>query len=364
MMFTTDLALKFDPVYEKISRRFLEEPDTFADAFARAWYKLLHRDMGPHSRLLGPDVPPVQLWQDPIPDVDFEVIGDHDIADLKKALLGCGLSVSQLAATAWSAAASFRGTDLRGGANGGRLRLAPQKDWKSNDPEQLARVIPVLEQVAADFNGKQAGAKRVTFADIVVLGGCAAVEEAARRAGHDITVPFTPGRTDATAEQTDAEAMTVLETTADGFRNYLHPDHKRSFPELLVEKANLLTLNAPEMAVLLAGMRALDTNVGQTKLGVLTERPGTLTHDFFVNLLDMGTTWKKSDRCDHFYEGRDASGNMKWTATSADLVFGSDSQLRAIAELYACDDAAEKFVHDFVAAWDKVMNLDRFELDR
>ncbi|MEM6459738.1 MAG: catalase/peroxidase HPI [Planctomycetota bacterium] len=363
MMFTTDLALKVDPAYEKISRRFLDDPDAFADAFGRAWFKLLHRDMGPHSRLLGPDVPEPQTWQDPVPDVDHELIDADDADALKAALLGSGLTVPQLAATAWSAAASFRGTDLRGGANGGRIRLAPQKDWKCNDPEALAAVIPVLEKVQADFNAGQPDGKRVSFADVVVLGGVAAVEEAARRAGHPVEVPFTPGRTDATQDQTDADAMAPLETTADGFRNYLHPEHKRSFEELLIEKATLLTLDLPETAVLLAGMRALDANVGGSKLGVLTDRPGTLSQDFFVNLLDSATTWKKSDRCEHFYEGRDTTGQVKWTATAADLVFGSNSQLRAIAELYACDDAGEKFTRDFAAAWGKVMHLDRFDLD-
>ncbi|MEM9915798.1 MAG: catalase/peroxidase HPI [Planctomycetota bacterium] len=362
MMFTTDLALKEDPAYEKISRRFHEDPEAFADAFGRAWFKLLHRDMGPQTRLLGPDVPEPQTWQDPVPGVDHELINDADIAALKKSLLDAGLTIPQLVGAAWSAASSFRGTDLRGGANGGRLRLAPQKDWASNDPEDLAKVIPALEKVQADFNQQQSGSKKVSFADVVVLGGCAAVEAAAKQGGIDIAVPFTPGRTDATAEQTDAEAMSVLETTADGFRNYLHPDHKRPFQELLVEKATLLTLTAPEMTVLVGGLRALDANVKSSKFGVLTERPGTLSNDFFVNLVDMDTTWKTSDRCPHFYEGRDASGEVKWTASAVDLVFGSDSQLRALTEFYASDDAGEKFVSDFIAAWTKVMNLDRFDL--
>ncbi|MEM1107603.1 MAG: catalase/peroxidase HPI [Planctomycetota bacterium] len=364
IMFTTDMALRMDPIYEPISRRFHENPDQFADAFARAWYKLTHRDMGPHVRLVGPEVPEPQLWQDPVPAVDHELIDDADIAELKATLLAAGPSISQYVATAWAAASSFRGTDMRGGANGGRIRLAPQKDWDANDPAVLAVVIPVLEKVQADFNAKQSGGKKVSFADLVVLAGCAAVEEAARKAGHDLAVPFTPARTDATEETTDLHSFGYLEPSADGFRNYLHMDHKRSPAELLVDKANLLTLTAPEMTVLVAGLRVLGANTGQSKLGVFTDRPETLTNDFFVNLLDMGTDWKVSPRCEHFLEGRDkATGDLKWTATVTDLVFGSNSQLRALAEVYASDDANEKFVRDFVAAWDKVMNLDRFEVN-
>ncbi|MEM6553772.1 MAG: catalase/peroxidase HPI [Planctomycetota bacterium] len=365
MMFTTDLALKVDPAYEKISRRFYENPDEFADAYARAWYKLIHRDMGPHARLLGPDVPEAQPWQDPVPAVDHDLIDDVQTTDLKAKLLGSGLSVSQLVATAWAAASSFRGTDLRGGANGGRIRLSPQKDWAVNDPASLQRVIPVIEKVQDEFNDAQAAAgsnTRVSFADLVVLGGCAAVEEAARAAGHDITVPFNPGRTDATQEQTDADSFAVLETTADGFRNYYHTDHTRPFEELLVDKAHLLTLTAPEMTVLVGGLRVLNANTAQSSLGVFTDTPGTLTNDFFVNLLTHGIDWDKSARCEHFFEGRNGTGEVKWTASAADLIFGSNSQLRALAEVYACDDAKEKFVHDFVAAWSKVMDLDRFDL--
>ncbi|MEM6392829.1 MAG: catalase/peroxidase HPI [Planctomycetota bacterium] len=365
MMFTTDLALKVDPAYEKISRRFYENPEEFADAYARAWYKLIHRDMGPHARLLGPDVPEAQPWQDPVPAVDHDLIDDAQTAELKAKLLGSGLSVSQLVATAWAAASSFRGTDLRGGANGGRIRLSPQKDWAVNDPASLQRIIPVIEKVQAEFNDAQAAAgsnTRVSFADLVVLGGCAAVEEAARAAGHDITVPFHPGRTDATQDQTDADSFAVLETTADGFRNYYHTDHTRPFEELLVDKAHLLTLTAPEMTVLVGGLRVLNANTAQSQLGVFTDAPGTLTNDFFVNLLTHGIDWEKSARCEHFYEGRSATGEVKWTASAADLIFGSNSQLRALAEVYACDDAKDKFVRDFVAAWSKVMDLDRFDL--
>ncbi|MEM1213749.1 MAG: catalase/peroxidase HPI, partial [Planctomycetota bacterium] len=366
MMFTTDLALKVDPAYEKISRRFYENPDEFADAYARAWYKLIHRDMGPHARLLGPDVPEAQPWQDPVPAVDHDLIDDTQTADLKAALLASGLSVSQLVSTAWAAASSFRGTDLRGGANGGRIRLSPQKDWAVNDPASLQRVIPVIEKVQAEFNDAQAAAgsnTRVSFADLVVLGGCAAVEEAARAAGHDITVPFHPGRTDATQEQTDVDSFAVLETTADGFRNYYHTDHTRPFEELLVDKAHLLTLTAPEMTVLVGGLRVLNANTAQSPLGVFTDTPGTLSNDFFVNLLTHGVDWDKSARCEHFFEGRNGTGEVKWTASAADLIFGSNSQLRALAEVYACDDAKDKFVHDFVAAWAKVMDLDRFDLN-
>ncbi|MEM9414591.1 MAG: catalase/peroxidase HPI [Planctomycetota bacterium] len=364
MMLTTDLALRMDPAYEKISRRFHENPDQFAQAFAKAWYKLTHRDMGPHSRGLGKWVPEPQRWQDPVPAVDHELIDDADAATLKKSLLDSGLSVSQLVATAWAAAASFRGTDKRGGANGARLRLSPQKDWAVNDPEALAKVLPVLEKVQADFNAAQSGGKQVSLADIIVLGGCAAVERAAKDAGHDIAVPFTPGRTDATQEMTDADAMAVLEPTADGFRNYVHPGHTRPAEALLVDRAQMLTLTAPEMTVLVGGLRVLGANTGGSPLGVFTDTPGSLTNDFFTNLLAMDTVWAPSDKCEHFYEGKDRdSGGVKWQGTAVDLVFGSNSQLRAIAEVYASDDAGEKFVADFVAAWGKVMDLDRFDLD-
>jgi catalase-peroxidase len=363
MMATTDVALRVDPVYEQISRRFLENHDEFADAFAKAWYKLLHRDMGPVSRYLGPWVPEPQLWQDPVPGVDHELIGDTDVAALKAKILASGLSVSQLVSTAWASAASFRGTDKRGGANGARIRLAPQKDWEVNDPAELATVLGTLEEIQQDFNSAQSGAKKVSLADLIVLGGCAAVEQAARSAGHDVTVPFAPGRTDASQEQTDVESFAVLEPRADGFRNYLRAGEKLPAETLLLDRAYMLTLTAPEMAVLLGGMRALDANVGQARHGVFTARPGTLTNDFFVHLLDMGTEWKPSAAAEDVYEGRDrATGEAKWTGTAVDLVFGSNSQLRAIAEVYATDDAKEKFARDFVAAWDKVMNLDRFDL--
>lgn len=362
MMFTTDLSLKEDPVYEPISRRFYEQPDEFADAFAKAWYKLIHRDMGPHSRLLGPWVPEQQIWQDPVPEVDHELVNEADVEHLKGELLACGLTIPQLVATAWSAASSFRITDKRGGANGGRIRLAPQKDWACNDPEMLQKTIPAIEKVVDDFNRAQSGNKRISFADAVVLGGCAAIEAAAKKAGFDITVPFDPGRTDATDDMTDADAMAVLETTADGFRNYMDPSHEKPAPELLIEKAFLLNLTAPEMTVLVAGMRALNANHGQSDLGILTDRPETLSNDFFRNLLQQDITWKVSPRCKHFYEGRDVEGNVKCRASAVDLVFGSNSQLRALAEVYAADDAQEKFVRDFVAAWHKVMNLDRYDL--
>jgi catalase-peroxidase len=363
MMLTSDLALKLDPVYAPISKRFHENPDQFADAFARAWYKLLHRDMGPVRRYLGPWVPEPQLWQDPVPEVDHELIADEDIAALKGQLLASGLSVSQLVATAWAAASSFRGTDLRGGANGARIRLAPQKDWEANDPPQLARVLQAVEQVQQDFNASQRGGKRVSLADLIVLGGCAAVEQAAKAAGHDVTVPFAPGRTDASQEQTDVESFSALEPTADGFRNYLEAGQKLPPEQLLLDRANLLTLTAPEMTVLIGGLRALNANTGQAPHGVFTDRPETLTNDFFVNLLDMGTTWKASVSTENVYEGHDrVTDEVKWTGTAVDLVFGSNSQLRAIAEVYACADGKEKFVRDFVAAWDKVMSLDRFEL--
>jgi catalase-peroxidase len=362
-MLTTDLALRFDPVYEPISRRFYEHPDEFARAFAKAWYKLLHRDMGPVSRYLGPWVPEPQLWQDPVPAVDHGLVDNQDIADLKATLRDCGLSISQLVRTAWAAAASFRGTDKRGGANGGRLRLEPQRSWAVNDPAELATVLPVLERIQQEFNGPQANGKRVSLADLIVLGGCAAVEQAAEAAGVEVSVPFTPGRTDATPEQTDTESFAVLEPAADGFRNYLRPGQKVSPETLLVERAYLLNLSAPEMTVLIGGLRALGANAGQTPYGVFTDRPGTLTNDFFVNLLDAGTEWKASAATEDVYEGRDrASGDLKWTATAVDLVFGANSQLRSIAEVYAAADGADRFVHDFVAAWHKVMTLDRFDL--
>ena len=365
MMFTTDLALRTDPIYEPISRRFHENPDEFAEAFAKAWYKLTHRDMGPRSRCLGPLVPEEpQLWQDPVPAVDHELIGAQDIANLKGRILESGLSLSQLVSTAWASAATFRGTDKRGGANGARIRLAPQKDWEVNQPEELSKVLPSLEQIRSDFNEAQSNGKRVSLADVIVLGGCAAVEEAAKKAGHELEVPFTPGRTDALAEQTDVDSFAVLEPTADGFRNYLRDGHARTAEELLVDRAHMLMLSAPEMTVLVGGLRVLNANVGGSELGVLTKQPGSLTNDFFVNLLSMDTEWKKSARCEHFYEGRDrGTGELKWTGSAVDLVFGSNSQLRAIAEAYACDDSQPAFVRDFIAAWDKVMNLDRFDLD-
>ncbi|WP_212612748.1 catalase/peroxidase HPI [Pseudonocardia hierapolitana] len=361
MMLTSDIALKVDPIYGPITKRFHENPDQLADAFAKAWYKLLHRDMGPVSRYLGPWVPEPQLWQDPVPPVDHELIGDADVAALKEKVLASGLSISQLVHTAWASAASFRGTDKRGGANGARIRLAPQKDWEVNDPDELGKVLQTLEQVQRDFNVSQT-AKKVSLADLIVLAGCAAVEKAAKDAGHDITVPFTPGRTDASQEQTDVDSFAVMEPKADGFRNYLRAGEKLPPETLLVDRAYLLTLSAPEMTVLLGGMRALGATFKQSRHGVLTDRPETLTNDFFRNLLDMRTEWKVSET-ENVYEGRDrATGDVRWTATAADLVFGANSQLRAIAEVYACADAKEKFVRDFVAAWDKVMNLDRFDL--
>jgi catalase-peroxidase len=363
MMLTTDLALKLDPIYGPITRRFWENPDQLADAFARAWYKLIHRDMGPVSRLLGPWVAEPQVWQDPVPDVDHELIEEQDITALKDKILASGLSISQLVSTAWASAASFRGTDKRGGANGARIRLAPQRDWEVNNPAELAKVLQTFEQIQQDFNTSQSGGKKVSLADLIVLGGCAAVERAAKNAGHDITVPFAPGRTDASQEQTDAESFAVLEPIHDGFRNYLRAGVKLSPETLLVERANFLTLTVPEMTVLIGGMRALNANFGQSEYGVFTERPETLTNDFFVNLIDMGTEWKVSASTENVYEGRDrATGNVKWTATAVDLVFGSNSELRAVAEVYAQDDSKEKFVRDFVAAWNKVMNLDRFDL--
>ncbi|MCY3634670.1 MAG: catalase/peroxidase HPI [bacterium] len=363
MMLTTDLALRYDPIYEPISRRFHENPDDLADAFARAWFKLTHRDMGPVARYLGPEVPDEELiWQDPVPAVEGELIGDAEIADLKNRILSSGQTVSQLVATAWASASTFRGTDMRGGANGARIRLAPQSGWDVNVASGVADVVSTLEQIQADFNAQ--GGPQVSLADLIVLGGCAAVERAAGDAGHDVAVSFSPGRTDASQEQTDVESFAVLEPTADGFRNYLADFHKRPAEELLVDKAFLLNLTAPEMAALVGGMRALDANVGQAQHGVLTERPGTLTNDFFTNLLSMDTEWRASTDQAGVYEGRDRDTNeLRWTATAADLVFGSNSQLRAIAEVYGCDDGEEKFVADFAAAWAKVMNLDRFDLD-
>jgi catalase-peroxidase len=362
-MLTSDLALREDPTYEKICRRFHANPDEFRLAFAKAWYKLLHRDMGPVSRYLGPWVPEPQLWQDPVPEVDHELVDEQDVADLKAKLLDSGLSVSQLATTAWAAAASYRGTDHRGGANGARIRLEPQRSWAVNQPAELSKVLEVLEQVQQDFNAAQSGAKKISLADLIVLGGCAAVEQAARDAGHDITVPFHPGRTDASQEQTDVDSFAVLEPQADGFRNYLQEGVKLQPETLLLDRAYMLNLTAPEMTVLVGGMRALGTNADGAAHGVLTDRPGALTNDFFVNLLSPGTEWKASESTEGVYEIRDlASGEVRWTATAVDLVFGSNSQLRGISEVYGADDGQEKFVHDFVAAWTKVMELDRFDL--
>ena len=364
IMLTTDLALRMDPIYAPISKRFHENPDEFADAFARAWYKLTHRDMGPRTRCLGPLVPTEpQLWQDPVPDVTHELIGEQGIAELKGKILASGLAISQLVATAWASATTFRGTDKRGGANGARIRLAPQKDWEVNQPAELEKVLQTLEEIRKDFNSSQPDGKIVSLADVIVLGGCAAVEEAAKKAGHDVQVPFSPGRTDALQEQTDVDSFSVLEPTADGFRNYHGNGHGRSVEELLVDRAHMLTLTAPEMTVLVGGMRALNANVGKSELGVFTTRPEMLTSDFFVNLLDMNTSWQASPTSEHVFEGRNhGTGELKWTGTAADLVFGSNSQLRAIAEVYACDDSQQGFVRDFVAAWHKVMNLDRFDL--
>ncbi|MGB8595519.1 MAG: catalase/peroxidase HPI [Candidatus Sulfotelmatobacter sp.] len=366
-MLTTDLALRLDPAYEKISRRFYEHPDQFADAFARAWFKLTHRDMGPISRYLGPLVPKESLvWQDPVPAVDHKLVGEKDIAALKAKILASGLSISQLVTTAWASAASFRGSDKRGGANGARIRLAPQKDWEVNQPAALAKVLKKLEAIQKEFNSSQSNGnkgKKVSLADVIVLGGCAAVEEAAKRAGHKIKLPFSPGRTDATQKQTDVHSFAVMEPVADGFRNYLRSGQVLSAEELLVDRAQLLTLTGPEMTVLVGGMRALNANVGQAEHGVLTNRPETLTNDFFANLLDMNTKWQASSTSDGVFEGRDrATDKIKWTGTRVDLLFGSNSQLRAIAEVYACDDSKEAFVKDFAAAWNKVMNLDRYDL--
>jgi len=364
VMLTTDLALRMDPIYEPISRRFFENQNEFANAFARAWFKLTHRDMGPISRYLGPEVPDEQiLWQDPVPAVEHELISAQDIAVLKSRILQSRLSIAQLVSTAWAAASTFRGSDKRGGANGARIRLAPQKDWAVNQPAQLRTVLGILEGIQSRFNRAQSGGKRVSLADVIVLGGCAAVERAAKNAGHDMQVPFAPGRTDAAQEQTDVESFAALKPTADGFRNYISNGHRRPAEELLVDRAQLLTLTAPEMTVLVGGLRVLNANVGQSEHGVFTRRPETLTNDFFVNLLDMNTAWRGSSASDDVFEGRErGTGELKWTATAVDLVFGSNSQLRAIAEVYACDDAQPAFVRDFVAAWDKVMNLDRFDL--
>jgi catalase-peroxidase len=370
-MLTTDLALRLDPAYEKISRRFYEHPDQFADAFARAWFKLTHRDMGPISRYLGPLVPKESLvWQDPVPAVDHKLIGEKDIAALKAKILASGLSISQLVTTAWASAASFRGSDKRGGANGARIRLAPQKDWEVNQPAALAKALKKLEAIQKEFNSSQSNGnkggvkgKKVSLADLIVLGGCAAVEEAAKRAGHKVKIPFSPGRTDASQKQTDVHSFAVMEPIADGFRNYLRSGQPLSAEELLVDRAQLLTLTAPEMTVLIGGMRALNANFGQAKQGVFTNRPETLTNDFFVNLLDMNTRWQASSTSDGVFEGRDrATDKINWTGTRVDLLFGSNSQLRAIAEVYACDDSKEAFVKDFAAAWNKVMNLDRYDL--
>ncbi|MBY0523401.1 MAG: catalase/peroxidase HPI [Gemmataceae bacterium] len=366
MMFTTDLALKMDSNYAPIAKRFHKNPKELAEAFAKAWYKLTHRDMGPVTRLLGPLVPEPQIWQDPVPKVDHELIGEKDIADLKAKVLASGLSTAQLVATAWASASTFRGTDKRGGANGARIRLAPQKDWEVNQPAELAKVLQTLEKIQKEFNSAQSGGKKkVSLADLIVLGGCAAVEAAAKKAGHDVQVPFWPGRTDASQEMTDVESFAVLEPKADGFRNYYSNGLDRSPEALLVDRAFLLTLTAPELTVLVGGLRVLNANVGQSKLGVFTERAGSLTNDFFVNLLDMGTEWRKSSQGEHLYEGCDRrTGKVKWTASAVDLVFGSNSQLRAVAEVYGCSDAQPSFVRDFAAAWGKVMNLDRFDRPR
>ena len=363
-MLTTDLSLRFDPVYEKISRRFMENPDQFADAFARAWFKLTHRDMGPRARYLGPEVPAEELiWQDPIPAVNHKLIDAQDIASLKGKILASGLSVSELVSTAWASASTFRGSDKRGGANGARIRLAPQKDWEVNQPAQLAKVLKTLEGIQSAFNSAQSGGKKVSLADLIVLAGCAGVEQAAKNAGHEVTVPFMPGRMEASQEQTDAASFAVLEPKADGFRNFQKTRYAVSAEELLVDKAQLLTLTAPEMTVLVGGMRVLKTNFGGSQHGVFTKRPEALTNDFFVNLLDMSTTWKTSTEDNDVFEGRDrATGALKWTGTRVDLIFGSNSQLRALAEVYGCEDSQEKFLHDFVAVWNKVMNLDRFDL--
>jgi catalase-peroxidase len=364
MMLTTDLSLRIDPIYAPISKRFHENPDQLADAFARAWYKLTHRDMGPRSRYLGPLVPAEELrWQDPVPAVDHELIDERDIAALKSQILASGLSISQLVTTAWASAATFRGSDKRGGSNGARIRLPPQKDWEVNQPAELGKVLATLEAVQKAFNGSQSGGKKVSLADLIVLGGCAAVEAAAKKAGQDVKVPFSPGRTDASQEQTDVDSFNVLEPTADGFRNYLRKGQPRPAEEVLVDRAQLMTLTGPEMTVLVGGLRVLNANFGGTQHGIFTKRPEMLTNDFFVNLLDMRTTWTASSTSEGVFEGRDrGTGALKWTGTRVDLVFGSNCQLRALAEVYGCADAKERFVRDFVAAWSKVMNLDRFDL--
>jgi catalase-peroxidase len=364
MMTTADLSLRFDPIYEPIARRYQQNPEKFADAFARAWFKLVHRDMGPRSRYLGPEVPAEELiWQDPVPAVTHKLINAQDIAALKGKILAAGLSVSQLVSTAWASASTFRGSDKRGGANGARIRLAPQKDWEVNQPDQLKKVLKTLEGIQKEFNGAQSGDKKVSLADLIVLGGCAGVEQAAKNAGHKVNVPFTPGRTDASQKQTDVEAFAVLKPAADGFRNYQKAKYAVTAEELLIDRAQLLTLTAPEMTVLIGGMRVLNANFGQSRYGVFTRRPEALTNDFFVNLLDMGTTWKAASAADDVFEGRDRkSGELKWIGTRVDLIFGSNSQLRALAEVYGCEDSQEKFLHDFVGAWNKVMNLDRFDL--
>jgi len=364
VMLTTDLALRMDPIYEPISRRFLEHPDELADAFARAWFKLTHRDMGPISRYLGPEVPQESLlWQDPVPAVTHELVGAQDITALKERILASGLSVSELVSTAWASASTFRGSDKRGGANGGRIRLEPQNGWEVNDPNQLARVLSSLKEVQKEFNSAQAGGKQVSLADLIVLGGCAAIERAAKSAGYDVQVPFNPGRTDASQEQTDVETFAVLEPTADGFRNYMAKGHQTPAEHLLIDRANLLTLTAPEMTVLVGGLRVLNANAQQSALGVFTTRPESLTNDFFVNLLDQGAKWQATSEAEEAFEARDhATGELRWTGSRVDLVFGSNSQLRAVAEVYASNDAQPKFVRDFVAAWSKVMNLDRFDL--
>jgi catalase-peroxidase len=364
IMTTADMSLRDDPIYRRIAKRFYDHPDEFADAFARAWFKLTHRDMGPRSRYLGPEVPEEELiWQDPLPAADHELIDAQDIANLKGKILASGLSVSQLISTAWASASTFRGSDKRGGANGARIRLVPQNDWEVNQPKQLEKVLQILEGIQNEFNSAQSGGKKVSLADLIVLGGCAAVQQAAKKAGYDITVPFTPGRVDALQEQTDAKSFAVLEPVADGFRNYLKAKYSVSAEELLVDRAQLLTLTAPEMTVLVGGMRVLNANFRESQHGVFTKRPETLTNDFFRNLLDISTTWKATSKDKEVFEGRDrATGKLKWTGTRVDLIFGSNAQLRALAEVYAFEDSQEKFLHDFVAAWNKVMNLDRFDL--
>jgi len=364
MMTTADLSLRYDSKYEPIARRYLQNPAEFEDAFARAWFKLTHRDMGPRSRYLGPEVPKEELiWQDPVPEVNYKLIDGQDIEKIKNGIIDSGLSVSQLVSVAWASASTFRGSDMRGGANGARIRLAPQVDWEVNQPDQLKAVLQTLESIQKEFNSTQSGGKKVSLADLIVLGGCAAIEQAAKNAGYDVSVPFIPGRTDASQEQTDVQAFKVLEPVADGFRNYLKAKYSVSAEELLLDRAQLLTLTAPEMTVLIGGMRVLNANYGQSQYGVFTNRQESLTNDFFVNLLDMNTTWKAKDNEEELFEGRDRStGEIKWTGTRVDLIFGSNSQLRAIAEVYACEDGQEKFLQDFVSAWNKVMNADRFDL--